>query len=207
MSCKLCHCPCFPSDYQCLMQYAPELKPIDIGKIEVAIVRARLQYLSPLLGAKCLNELCTAIADARTIAITNLTDWKDELPNKWAIIVNSPDFQTAYANAVYREYVIANSATATNDGIVQIARDTANASNTIDTTTKHIDRNLRNDIVNDLTKLISQAQQLLIEYVIKPNQLLYDCSPACCPCNPNPTECSDCNSGGISTKPKKLTFA
>lgn len=206
MVCKLCHCPCFPSDYQCLMQYTPELRPIDIGKIESAIVRARLQYLAPLFGAKCLDELCTSITNSRANAITNHTDWKDELPNKWSIIVKSADFQTAYANAVYREYVIANSATATNDGIVQIARDTANGSNTIDTTTKHIDRNLRNDIINDLTRLISQAQQLFIEYVIKPNKSLYDCSIACCPCDPNPTSCSECDNG-LLPKPKKLTFA
>ncbi len=214
MACVLCHCPCFPSDWACLMQYAPELKPISIDKIEVAIGRARLQYLSPLFGPKCLNELCTAIADARAAAIINHTDWKDELPQKWKIVVQSPDFQTAYANAVYREYVTANAATATNDGIVQIVRDSTNTSQTIDTSTKHVDRNLRNDILNDLTKLISQAQQLFVEYVIKPNIGLYDCSPSCCPCekvvSSCATTCNACEDGSYQqvpySKARKLNF-
>ena len=209
--CNLCNCPCFPSSYECLLQYAPELKPLPITTFNALIDRVKLTFLLDLLGPKCLTQLCEAIKTARQTATTagQPKEYQQYLPSKWQTILQSEYFQQAYALAIYREYIQTASHTVTNDGIVQIYRETTNQSLTIDSSTKHIDRNLRNDITNNLTKQISQAQQILVETIIKPiSSQFQDCQLTCAPCTTcNPT--NDCNTPPLLPyqKPKKLTFA
>lgn len=194
MSCDP-NCPCLPVEKSVLK--TNDLQDLSDAQLNVAIEAAYYSFLVKRLGALCAEQFCAALATARANENLNAdppVTWQSLMLSPWSLVVNSRDFQLAYANAVKLKAIAKGTFKIMRGGNMEVARNGTDIAG-VDYTHKQASSEKTRDAKNDIIEEMEAQWEVFMQSVWRPNAALFECVPI------DPCDCPTPNGTVVRRQP------